>query len=38
MKTADEEGFKNWKAVYLVVIVYATTLIIALYLFSRTFG
>jgi hypothetical protein len=34
----DEGGFKNWKAIYLLVVVYATALIIGLYVFSRVFG
>jgi hypothetical protein len=34
----DEDGFKNWKAIYLLVIVYTTALIIGLYFFSRIFG
>jgi len=34
----DEGDFKNWKAIYLLVIVYTTALIVGLYFFSRIFG
>jgi hypothetical protein len=34
----NEDGFKNWKAIYLLVIVYTTALIVGLYFFSRILG